>query len=98
MRTQQQHVENYDFGLLRDRQKRLTGETGTISVALAQNIASKKAPSLFVETSDKKLLELKAIDERRLINREGKTPYLTRRQNKLVFALAMFLSQVTTRN
>ena len=93
MRTQQQHVENYDFGLLRDRQKRLTGETGTISVALAQNIASKKAPSLFVETSDKKLLELKAIDERRLINREGKTPYLTRRQNKLVFALAMFLSQ-----
>ena len=93
MRTVQHKTENYDFGLLRDRQKRLTGETGTISIALATNIASKKAPSLFVETSDKKLLELKAIDERRLINREGKTTYLTRRQNKLVFALAMFLSQ-----
>ena len=85
--------ENYDFSLLRSKQQALTGETGAISVALAQNIASKKVPSLFLETRDKKLLELKAIDERRLVNREGKPTFLTRRQNKLVFALAMCLSQ-----
>lgn len=85
--------ENYDFSLLRSKQQALTGETGVISVALAQNIASKKVPSLFLETRDKKLLELKAIDERRLVNREGKPTFLTRRQNKLVFALAMCLSQ-----
>lgn len=85
--------ENYDFSLLRSKQKALTGETGAISVALAQNIASQKVPSLFLETRDKKLLELKAIDERRLVNREGKPTFLTRRQNKLIFALAMCLSQ-----
>lgn len=85
--------ENYDFSLLRSKQQALTGETGAISVALAQNIASKKVPSLFLETRDKKLLELKAIDERRLVNREGKPTFLTRRQNKLVFALAMCLYQ-----
>ncbi len=89
----QTNTENYDFSLLRSKQQALTGETGAISVALAQNIASRKVPSLFLETKDKKLLELKAIDAQRLVNREGKPTFLTRRQNKLIFALAMCLSQ-----
>lgn len=89
----QTNTENYDFSLLRSKQQALTGETGAISVALAQNIAFRKVPSLFLETKDKKLLELKAIDAQRLVNREGKPTFLTRRQNKLIFALAMCLSQ-----
>lgn len=78
---------------LRKKQSQITGEAGTLSVALASNLASRKDSSLFVQTKDEKILELQAIDERRLIDRDGKTTYLTKQQQKLTCALSMFLSQ-----
>lgn len=85
--------EEYNYALLGEKQKRVTGETGTLSIALANNLASKKNTTFFLQTRDEKVLELQAIDEARLINREGKTTFLTKRQQKLVYALSMFLSQ-----
>lgn len=85
-----------DYGYafdLRKKQSKVTGETGTLSVALANNLASRKDGTLFIQTNDEKILELQAIDERRLIDRDGKTTYLTKQQQRLTYALSMFLSQ-----
>ena len=89
----QTHNEGYLFTFQRERQKHVTGETGSMSVALAQNIASRKEVSFFLDTKDGQVLELQAIDERRLIDRDGKPTFLTKRQQKLTYALSMFLSQ-----
>ena len=70
----------------------ITGHTGTISTALVSNLASPKNPTFFLST-DERVLELQAIDKARLINRAGKTTYLTKRQQKIVFALSMILSK-----
>ena len=86
-------IEQYGYTFLQEKQKHVTGETGTMSVALAQNIASRKDVSFFLNTTDGDVLKLQAIDERRLVNREGKTTFLTKRQQKLTYALSMFLSQ-----
>lgn len=83
----------YDYGFLQEKQKLVTGETGSMSVALAQNIASRKDATFFLNTQGGQVLELQAIDERRLIDRDGKTTFLTKRQQKLTYALSMFLSQ-----
>lgn len=87
------NTESYDYSLIRKRQEQVTGETGSLSIALANNLASRKSPTFFLQTKEDKVLELQAIDEARLVNREGKTTYLTKRQQKLVYALSMFLSQ-----
>lgn len=91
--THVRKIEQYSYNFLQEKQKHVTGETGTMSVALAQNIASKKDATFFLNTTDGDVLKLQAIDERRLVNREGKTTFLTKRQQKLTYALSMFLSQ-----
>ena len=93
MTDAQTHSEGYLFTFQRERQKHVTGETGNMSVALAQNIASRKDVAFFFDTQDGQVLELQAIDERRLIDRDGKPTFLTKRQQKLTYALSMFLSQ-----
>ena len=93
MTDAQTHSEGYLFTFQRERQKHVTGETGNMSVALAQNIASRKDVAFFFDTQDGQILELQAIDERRLIDRDGKPTFLTKRQQKLTYALSMFLSQ-----
>jgi len=131
MRTLQKKQENYDYSLIKKKQVNVTGETGTLSVALASNLASKKTPNFFLTPkgseekyatlrnelrkrkdeqgenfnirtvarelslteNEARLLLLQSIDEAHLVDREGKTTYLTKRQQKLVYALSMFLSQ-----
>lgn len=92
--------ESFSFSLLKEKQKQVTGETGTISTALVRNIASRKVPSLFQNVEEKEnsqeralLSNLQAIDSMRLVNRGGKPTYLTRRQTKIVYALSLFLNQ-----
>lgn len=131
IQTATQKKESYDYALLQERQRGVTGETGTLSIALANNIASRKTPSLFEDAEEEKernkkiraelrrlkeeqgaefnlkttadslgitpqkaqLLLLEAIDETKLVRRDGKPTFLTKRQQKLVYALSMFLSQ-----
>lgn len=93
MTDTQTHSEGYLYTFQQERQKHVTGETGNMSVALAQNIASRRDVAFFLDTKDGQLLELQAIDERRLIDRDGKPTYFTKRQQKLTYALSMFLSQ-----
>lgn len=100
MIEQVQLKESFSFALIQEKQKQASGETGTISVALAKNIASRKTPQLFRDiekVGDKKerelLVQLKAVDDMRLVDRGGKPTYLTRRQTKIVYALSMFLNQ-----
>lgn len=93
MTDAQTHSEGYLFTFQRERQKHVTGETGNMSVALAQNIASRKDVAFFFDTQDGQILELQAIDKARLIDRDGKPTFLTKRQQKLTYALSMFLSQ-----
>lgn len=87
-------AETYNYDILLQKQKKLTGETGTISVALAGSISSYKEPTLFDEIeTDTALQNLQEIDKKHLINREGKPVYLTKYQNKLIYALSVFMSQ-----
>ena len=92
--------ETYAFGFIKEKQKKVTEESGTISMALAKNIASRKVPQLFTNVEaitniqDRQRLQaLQAVDEARLVDRGGKATYLTRRQTKIVYALSMFLNQ-----
>lgn len=92
--------ETYAFGFIKEKQKKVTEESGTISMALAKNIASRKVPQLFTSVEEvtdiqikKKLQALQAVDEAKLVDRGGKPTYLTRRQTKIVYALSMFLNQ-----
>lgn len=86
--------ETYNYDILRKKQRRVTGETGTITVALAGSISSYKEPTLFDEVEkDETLQSLQSIDTKHLVNREGKPIYLTKYQNKIVYALSVFMSQ-----
>lgn len=96
----QKVTETYSFGFIKEKQKKVTEESGTISMALAKNIASRKVPQLFTNVEaitniqDRQRLQaLQAVDEARLVDRGGKATYLTRRQTKIVYALSMFLNQ-----
>ena len=86
--------EQYDYNTLKRKQQKVTGGTGSITVALTSSISAYKEPTLFDELEkDEELQALVAIDKKHLINREGKPTYLTRYQNKLVYALSVFMSQ-----
>jgi hypothetical protein len=90
-----QKVESFDYDILRQKQEKITGETGVISVALTSGIASRKMkePSLFDGLKDTEIQTLKSVDSQHLVDRSGKPIYLTRYQNKIVFALSLFMSQ-----
>ena len=85
--------ETYDYDTLKRKQEKVTGETGTITIALADSISSYKEPTLFDELEREEKLQLQEADTKHLINREGKPTYLTRYQNKIVYALSVFMSQ-----
>lgn len=70
--------ETYAFGFIKEKQKKVTEESGTISMALAKNIASRKVPQLFTSVEEvtdiqikKKLQALQAVDEAKLVDRGG---------------------------
>lgn len=90
--------ELYGFGLSRQKQEEATGETGSISVALVNNIASRKTtlPSLFKAGSKqaKLLAEMEAIDAAKLVDRRDKPTYLTAKDMKFIYALSHYLSLV----
>lgn len=86
--------ETYDFDTLKRKQEKVTGETGSITVALASTISAYKEPTLFDELEkDEDLQALVAMDKKHLVNREGKPTYLTRYQNKIIYVLSLFMSQ-----
>ena len=85
--------ETYDYDTLKRKQEKVTGETGTITIALADSISAYKEPTLFDELEREEKLQLQEADTKHLINREGKPTYLTRYQNKIVYALSVFMSQ-----
>ena len=86
--------EQYDYNTLKRKQQKVTGETGSITVALTNTISAYKEPTLFDELEkDEEIQALMAIDKKHLVNREGKPTYLTRYQNKIVYALSLFMSQ-----
>ena len=93
--------ELYGFGLSRQKQEEATGETGSISVALVNNIASKKTtlPSLFKAGSKQALAlaEMEVVDKQRLVDRRGKEVYLTFKDMKYIYALSHFLSLIRER-
>ena len=93
--------ELYSFGLSRQKQEEATGETGSISVALVNNIASKKTtlPSLFKAGSKQALAlaEMEVVDKQRLVDRRGKEVYLTFKDMKYIYALSHFLSLIRER-
>jgi hypothetical protein len=84
---------SYNFATKNNPRKREYLEQGIMSIALAKTIAQPKEPTLFdnVET-DTKLAQMQAIDNKHLINRAGEPTYLTQKQHKIVYALALFLS------
>lgn len=85
---------SYNFATKNNPRKREYLEQGIMSIALAKTIAQPKEPTLFdnVET-DIRLAQMQAIDEKHLINRGGKPTYLTYKQHKIIYALALFLSR-----
>lgn len=91
----------YSFGLSRQKQEEATGETGSISVALVNNIASKKTtlPSLFKAGSPQALAlaEMEVVDKQRLVDRRGKEVCLTFKDMKYIYALSHFLSLIRER-
>ena len=91
----------YGFGLSRQKQEEATGETGSISVALVNNIASKKTtlPSLFKAGSKQALAlaEMEVVDKQRLVDRRGKEVCLTFKDMKYIYALSHFLSLIRER-
>ena len=93
--------ELYGFGLSRQKQEEATGETGSISVALVNNIASKKTtlPCLFKAGSKQALAlaEMEVVDKQRLVDRRGKEVYLTFKDMKYIYALSHFLSLIRER-
>ena len=90
-----QRGDSFNYDILRQTQEKLTGETGVISVALTSGIASQKMkePTLFEGLEDTEIQTIKEVDSRHLVDRGGKPIALTRYQNKVVFALALFMSQ-----
>jgi len=90
-----QRRDSFNYDILRQKQEKLTGETGVISVALTSGIASQKMkePTLFEGLEDTEIQNIKEIDSQHLVDRGGKPIALTRYQNKVVFALALFMSQ-----
>ena len=93
-------AETYDFTFLQNKQRRASGETGTIAVALVNNIAARRESNLFEaleQDKDEKVRDkvpvLRAMDSKHLVNREGKPVSLTSFQNKIVYALSLFVSQ-----
>lgn len=94
-------IPSYGFGLTKQKQEEATGETGSISVALVNNIASKKTtlPSLFKAGSKQALAlaEMEVVDKQRLVDRRGKEVYLTFKDMKYIYALSHFLSLIRER-
>lgn len=92
----------FEYGLTREKQEEATGETGSISVALVNNIASRKTtiPSLFKAGSKQALAlaEMEVIDKQRLVDRRGKEVYLTFKDMKYIYALSHFLSLIRNRD
>ena len=84
----------YNFSAIRKQQKKAIQEQGTMSIALADTLAQPKEHTLFDNiATDTKLAQMKAIDEKHLIKRDGKPTALTQIQNKIIYALSLFLSQ-----
>lgn len=94
-------IPSYGFGLTKQKQEEATGETGSISVALVNNIASRKTtlPSLFKAGSKQALAlaEMEVVDKQRLVDRRGKEVYLTFKDMKYIYALSHFLSLIRER-
>ena len=84
-------AETYDFTFLHNKQRKAKDETGIIAVSLTSNIAARREPTLF-DTIDESAA-LQATDEKHLIDRDGKPIYLTYYQNKVIYALSLFMSQ-----
>ena len=83
----------FNYATLRKKQRRAVEGQSRVSIALADTIAQVKEPTLFDNIdNDKELARMQSIDEKHLINREGKPTYLTVQQNKIVYALASILS------
>jgi len=89
--------KSFNYGFSSKEQEKFSNISGSASVALLSNIASKKTSlqTLFPEGSKEssQLKQMVAIDQAKLINREGKPVALTATDIKHVIALSHFLTQ-----
>lgn len=88
----------FQYSFSKSRQEGATGETGSISVALVNNIASRRTslPALFEQGSKQArlLAEMQAVDEAHLVDRRGKPTFLNVKDMKYIYALSHYLSLV----
>lgn len=85
---------SYNFATKNNPRKREYLEQGIMSIALAKTIAQPKEPTLFdnIEASQE-LSKMRAVDKTLFIDRANKPVTLTQTQHKIIYALALFLSQ-----
>lgn len=75
------------------KEKREIAERGQISVSLTRNLSLQRESALFDDLDKGKGLSLLESDKENYIDRKGRSIALTKTQNKIILALAHYLSQ-----